>query len=208
MNRFRDIHEERLTHRLEAFSDIVMGFSLAQMSLNFVIPNRAAEVYTNPTQLIAFAFTFLLVSLTWYAHHRLFDYFFVPRADTITLNFVTLALVVWLVYQLQIYARFATTSDHTFAATSYIVTFAIVWTLLAVLYARCARILWPELRLDDRRGAVMSIGRIGCIGAGTLVAVAVLLLLHLPVEISFWLIPVWATLWRLSAPRALARIEA
>ncbi|MBV8375095.1 MAG: DUF1211 domain-containing protein [Candidatus Eremiobacteraeota bacterium] len=205
--RFRDVHEERLTHRLEAFSDIVLGFSLAELSLNFVIPPRPEAVYTNVVTPVAFAFTFFIVSLTWYAHHRLFEYFFVPRVSTIVLNFVTLGLVVWLVYQLQVYARFANTIHHAFAATSYIVSFSVVWTMLGVMYAVCVKLRWPEIGVADRHAGVFAIGRIGSVGIGTLLTVMVLRALRWPPEISFWFIPVWAVAWRAGAARFL-RTEA
>ena len=204
--RFRDVHEERLTHRLEAFSDVVLGFSLAQTSLNFVIPHRAVQVYSDPTALIAFAFTFFVVSTTWYAHHRLFDYFFVPRVPTITLNFTMLGSVAWLVYQLQVYARFARTPDHRFAATSYIATFALAWMLLALLYVLCVRIRWSDLDVQERREGILQIGRIGSIGAGTAVTITLLTVLRLPAEIAFWLIPAWGAAWRAVSRPLLARV--
>ena len=66
------------------------------MSLNLALPRHAMNIYTQPFALAAFAFTFLVVSLLWYSHNRLFEYFFVPTPLTVALNFVTLALVVWL----------------------------------------------------------------------------------------------------------------
>lgn len=53
-----------------------------------------------------------MVSILWYSHHRLFEYFFIPRLSTIALNFVTLGSVVWFVFQLQVYARFEPTHDR------------------------------------------------------------------------------------------------
>ena len=71
-------HDERYTHRLEAFSDVVIAFSLAQMSLNFGIPHRASDVYTHPVALTAFAVTFAVIVAFWWSHHRLFAEYFVP----------------------------------------------------------------------------------------------------------------------------------
>lgn len=205
--RFKDVHEERLTHRLEGFSDIVLGFSLGEMALNFAIPHRALEVFSNPSAIIAFAVTFLVVSIFWYAHHRLFEYFFVPNTFNIALNFVTLGLVVWLVYELQVYVHFANLADHAVAASSYLVTFAIVWVLLGVLYGASIKVCWLALDPSLRRSGVAAIGRLFVMAAGTLIGVAVFDYAGWPPEICFWLIPVWALLWRAVAPAVLARME-
>jgi hypothetical protein len=37
---------DRSAHRLEAFSDVVIGFSLAQLGLTLVIPAHAIEFVT------------------------------------------------------------------------------------------------------------------------------------------------------------------
>lgn len=90
-----DASDERTLHRLEAFSDIVIGFSLAQLG--------AAEVFTktmtlNASGAIAFFASFAIVCSLWYFHHRLFQSVFVPRALPVVLNFFWLAVVVLLVF--------------------------------------------------------------------------------------------------------------
>ena len=87
--------DERTLHRLEAFSDIVIGFSLAQLG--------AAEVFTktmawNASGASAFFASFAIVCSLWYFHHRLFQNYFVPKALPIVLNFLWLAVVVLLVF--------------------------------------------------------------------------------------------------------------
>lgn len=84
-----------------------MGFSLAQMSLSFIIPAHAAEVYTHSAAPIAFVLTFTIVASTWYSHHWLFERLFVPTPFTLFVNFATLASLIWLVYQFQVYLHFA-----------------------------------------------------------------------------------------------------
>ena len=90
-----DASDERTLHRLEAFSDIVIGFSLAQLG--------AAEVFTktmslNASGALAFFASFAIVCSLWYFHHRLFQSVFVPRTLPIILNFAWLANVVLLVF--------------------------------------------------------------------------------------------------------------
>jgi uncharacterized membrane protein len=201
--RFKDAHEERLTHRLESFSDVVIGFSLAQLSLNFAVPAHPADVYRDPRALSAFVVTFTILSATWYAHHWLFDRYFVPRGSTIVVNFATLASIVWLIYQLQLFIHFGSTPNDQFAAISYLVTFAVTWCLLGLLYALSVRLCWPMIPAEDRRTALYKTGRLVIIGVGTLLAIAAAIVLHLRIENVFWIIGVWALLWRLVSRRAL-----
>ncbi|MGB8519948.1 MAG: TMEM175 family protein [Candidatus Tumulicola sp.] len=197
VGRFSDAHAQRFTHRLETFFDIVLGLSLGMMSLNLALPHHAINVYTQPFALAAFAFTFLVVSILWYSHNRLFEYFFVPTPLTIALNFVTLALVVWLVYQLQVFVHFQGTVEETVAAASYIVTFSAVWLLLMALYLICMRIRWNEIGTDEQRIGVMSVARLGSIGFGSLVTLGLADRLGWPSVVVFASIFVWAALGRI-----------
>jgi hypothetical protein len=143
--RFLNERDERYTHRLEAFSDVVIGFSLAQLSLNFVI------------------------AVFWWALHRLFDEVFVPTRLTVVLNFINLGLLIWLIYELQLWVRFEGTADHVRATVSYVVTYAVVYGLLGILFAICARLRWEDLDAEQRARAVGSIGRIAGVNLGTLI---------------------------------------
>jgi hypothetical protein len=49
MNESKDETEQRLIRRLESFSDIIIGFSLAQLALSLAIPkNGALGLLENP----------------------------------------------------------------------------------------------------------------------------------------------------------------
>lgn len=101
---FREEPEERVVHRLEAFSDIVIGFSLAELTLNLTLPRDALSLFTtNWLPLAAFGMTFAIVSGMWWAHHRLFTHYFVPTTLNIVLNFLSLSGVMFLVYSLQVW---------------------------------------------------------------------------------------------------------
>lgn len=103
MNDSRDETQQRLIHRLEAFSDIIIGFSLAQLALSLAIPkNGAAGLLQHPEPLIAFIITFALVCGMWWAHHKLFVHYFVPIPVMVVLNFITLAGVSFAVYSVQL----------------------------------------------------------------------------------------------------------
>ncbi len=89
---------ERTVHRLEAFSDIVIGFSLAQLGASLAFTK---SLTLDIPGVIAFLLAFAIICSLWYFHHRLFDGIFVPSALPIILNFAWLAIVVLLVFVAQ-----------------------------------------------------------------------------------------------------------
>jgi uncharacterized membrane protein len=91
----RNESEKETVHRLEAFSDIVIGFSLAQLGATLIF-NK--ENTLDLGGLLTFFASFAIVCSLWYFHHRLFQSVFVPKALPIVLNFVWLAVVVLLVF--------------------------------------------------------------------------------------------------------------
>ncbi len=193
--------DERLTHRLEAFSDVVIGFSLAEMSVNLAIPQHASDVYAHGVALVAFAWTFSVIAAFWWSHHRLFDGYFVPTRATVTLNFVALAVLVWLVYELQVFVRFADTAEHAAAAIPYVLTYSAMYLVLAALFILCARIRWVDLDVVQRRQGMNSIGRILAVGLGPLAGLAVCRAFGLSPEWSLFGILVAQALWRLAFRR-------
>lgn len=178
-----------------------MGFSLAQMSLSFVIPAHAVDVYAHVAAPLAFLATFTIVASTWYAHHWLFEHLFVPTPATIFVNFAMLASLIWLVYQLQVYVHFAPTNQSQFATMSYLLTLAVTWLLLGVLYAMCLRLRWDALSGDHRRVAVFKTGRIAIIGLTAGASTLVLWALHQRVETAFFVMVAAGAAWRVVARR-------
>ncbi len=175
------------------------------MSLNFGIPRQASDVYTRPVALTAFAVTFAVIATFWWSHHRLFAEYFVPRRSTVFLNFVDLGLLVWLVYQLQLFVHFEGTPSATTAVVSYVLTYALVCLVHGSLVFVCVRIRWPELDAQERRRGVGSTGRVLSVALGTLFGLAIFLPLGWP-EWAFLGIIVGQVLWRLTAPAIIKRL--
>lgn len=149
----RDESEERFTRRLEAFSDIVIGFSLAQLGASLTL-SAEGDFFSNPLKLTAFLFPFAIICSLWFFHHRLFAYVFVPKTLPVILNFVWLAAVVLLVFASEAYMRPLNNS----VVYAYFACYAVVYALLAVQnllgmrYAR-ERQDWSA-RVRGLRGAV------------------------------------------------------
>ena len=123
----RDESEKETVHRLEAFSDIVIGFSLAQLGATLIFNKQNA---LDLGGLLTFIASFAIVCGLWYLHHRLFQSFFVPKALPVVLNFVWLAVVVLLVF------ASVHTSGSGFAERNpvqlYFVLYAAAYAILAV----------------------------------------------------------------------------
>lgn len=144
----RDESEKEVIHRLEAFSDIVIGFSLAQLGLSLTIPEHGRDLFLHvrgATGLIALCITFVLVCGVWWMHHRLFRHLFVPTPANIIANFAALGGVIFLAYSMQVLVHVHFTDPVAFA----LYTGSYGWIM--VLFALMA---WNGIRLRrDRLGA-------------------------------------------------------
>jgi uncharacterized membrane protein len=148
----RDESEQEVIRRLEAFSDIVIGFSLAQLALSLTMPERSASQLflhvRGTSSLLGFGITFVLICALWWTHHRLFRQYFVPTAVGIVLNFAALGGVVFLAYALQVFVHFGMRDTAAFLmyTGSYGYILAIFATLIWIgLHARGAR-MEPRVR--------------------------------------------------------------
>lgn len=167
---YDDVDAPRLRGRLEAFSDIVIGFSLAQTGAALVFPQSAFEIWTRPSALISYLITFFIISTAWLLHNRLFTYFFVPQRIPIILNFTMLCMLGLMIYGLQVFLHFGPSPA---GAALYFTSLALMYGLLGALFAIGVRARNNELsvrqRAEGRRQAV----RLLAISAGAAIGVAV-----------------------------------
>jgi len=145
--------EERFTHRLEAFSDLVFGFSLSLLATRLDIPETQAEVFA-PTRWATFVITFGMICAIWLAHYRIFRHHFVARTPDVIVNFVFLFGIAVLPYAVQTLLRFGSGD----ATLLYFGDFGLVLAALATL--RWRELLQRrgdpdvEIRLREWRGTV------------------------------------------------------
>lgn len=144
-----DESEQHLVHRLEAFSDIVIGFSLAQLGLSLTIPKHASDIFSHvhgATGIFAVVITFGLICAVWWAHNRLFRHLFIPSAPNILANFAALCGVIFLAYSMQLLVR----ADFQDRVAYCMYTGSYGWIMLLFSF-----IAWNGLRV---RGARMNAG--------------------------------------------------
>jgi len=145
---------ERFTHRLEAFSDLVFGFSLSLLATRLDIPADSSQIFET-TRWSTFIITFTIICVFWLAHYKIFRQHFVPEVPDVAINFIFLLGIAILPYALQIYLRFANDRN---ALVFYFGDFTLVFAALATL--RWRALLQrrgdpePDLRLREWRATV------------------------------------------------------
>jgi hypothetical protein len=145
---------ELVVRRLEGFSDIVIGFSLAQLGLSLVIPPHAIDFVVRPLGLVAFFITFAVVVRFWWTHFRLFRSYFEPNRVMMTLNFVALAGLVAQVFALQLYLHFVPIGEGMVAARIYFGFFVASYGVLAAMFLVGMLYRWRVLSLGERKSGV------------------------------------------------------
>jgi uncharacterized membrane protein len=120
---------ERFTHRLEAFSDLVFGFSLSLLATRLDIPADPSQIF-EATRWATFIITFGTICMLWLAHYKIFRHHFVPQVPDVAINFIFLLGIAVLPYAVQTFLRFTRDRD---ALTLYFGDFALVFGALATL---------------------------------------------------------------------------
>lgn len=124
-------HERHTRGRLESFSDIVFGFSLAQLALTLPPPLHFTSVRW--LDMLVFAFTFAFISFIWWRHHVIFRDYFVPDTLSIILNFVLLAAVALMAYALQAYLH---GHEATAPVALYAAVFGVMFLTMGLMVGR------------------------------------------------------------------------
>ncbi|HWT07437.1 MAG TPA: TMEM175 family protein [Xanthomonadales bacterium] len=134
---------QRFTRRLEAFSDIVFGFALAQSAVALEVPKNLADFGSHRTELVYFVITFVLIAQFWLIHYRIFHYVFLARTTDVVLNFLLLGTVALLPYALRIWIHFPET---VIGGVAYALALGGGFTLVTVLELRGMRGLTGAMR--------------------------------------------------------------
>jgi uncharacterized membrane protein len=144
----------RAAHRLEAFSDIVIGFSLAEIGLSLVLPAHAVDFVARPTAIFAFVVTFVVVVRFWWVHDLIFEHYFVPNRAMTAVSFVALASLILQVFCLQLYLHFVPLNEGAVASRIYFAFFAISYGVQGLMLALGLLYRRHELTLPLRRTAL------------------------------------------------------
>ncbi|HEV2803794.1 MAG TPA: TMEM175 family protein [Chthoniobacterales bacterium] len=149
---------EGFTRRLEAFGDLVFGFSLSLLAIRLELPAKVEDIF-EAARWGTFVITFGIVCVFWLAHYRVFRYQFVARGPDVVLNFVFLFGIAIMPFTVQTFLRFMPNQD---AILLYFGDFALIFAALATL--RCRALLQrrgdadAQIRLKEWRETVRQYG--------------------------------------------------
>lgn len=160
--------------RLEAFSDIVIGFSLAQAAINLVVTGSVESFFAHPLGIAAYLATFALVARMWWVHSKIMHRFFEPNRIMIALNFAALASLGLMIFALQLWMHRGNDVDgQMLALRFYFLCFGATVGLMAVMRALGVRYRWEHLQVAERRHA-MRLSMLALISCVAMVAGALL----------------------------------
>ncbi len=94
-------HRTREISRIEAFSDVVFGFSLTLLVVSLEVPRTYTDLIADMRGFVPFAVCFALLAQVWWMHHNFFRRYGLDDALTATLNFVLLFVVLFYTYPLK-----------------------------------------------------------------------------------------------------------
>jgi uncharacterized membrane protein len=166
--------DERLTSRLEAFGDLVFGFSLSLIALRLDVPSRVEEIF-DPTRWSTVIFTFALICRFWLEHYRIFRHHFVVRTSEMVVNFMFLFGIAILPYAVQTFLRFERLllPFSLYLGDLILVVATLSFLRVRGLRQRCADADDEEGRLRDWRRSVAQL-------AGAAMAACLLVAMHRP----------------------------
>lgn len=146
---------DRFTNRLEAFSDLVFGFSLSLLATRLDVPSTP-EGILDKSKGVALLVTFALICVLWVQHSRVFQHHFVAHQFDVVVNFLFLFGLALLPYVLQTFIRFQLEPS---ALLLYLGDLSLIFTALATLQLRGLLRRDPEMndgvRLREFRRTVI-----------------------------------------------------
>lgn len=138
----------REVSRLEAFSDVIFGFSISLLVVSLEAPKSYAELLEMLHGFLPFAICFAIFMMIWWEHHRFFKRYAMQDATTIALNIGLMFVVLFYVYPLKYMFTLVTGGGHreSIPPSGYGVLFSVygigftaVFWLLAALYHHAHR---------------------------------------------------------------------
>ncbi len=87
--------------RIEAFSDVVFGFSLTLLVVSLEVPHTFSQLMADMRGFVPFAVCFALLAQVWWLHHNFFRRYGLDDSVTAILNFILLFVILFYTYPLK-----------------------------------------------------------------------------------------------------------
>jgi len=134
--------------RIEAFSDVVLGFALTLLVVSLEVPRNFSELHEAFRGFIPFAIGFAILLTVWHSHYVFFRRYGMHDQFTIVLNSILLFVILFYVYPLKFLFSALVSQVHGQEAASRIASaghamelmvlyglgFAAVYILLGLMY--------------------------------------------------------------------------
>lgn len=188
--RYANARDARFSERLESFVDIVIGFSLAELTLGLTIQAHLTPEWLFLV-LVGFGWSFAMTCWIWMLYRSISEDFFVPTRPMIALHLVGLSCVMLLLLGVQFVMRFAVVgsllADANLATTFYFVILAIVLAVCGAQFLLGRHLRGDALDPVVARKGVETAYRL--LTMATFVAVAIAFLPGRGVKASLILLP-------------------
>jgi uncharacterized membrane protein len=103
--------QRHLARRLESFGDVVFGFTISQLVLQFPLPVVPTDLVAHSFRYVVYFITFALIALLWLGYHRVLSTAYAPTPADLSLTFVFLMFVGLTPYAMYAYLHFLTSVD-------------------------------------------------------------------------------------------------
>lgn len=131
----------RSTDRLEYFSDAIFAIAITLLVIDISVPHVASEalwssLVANWTQFFAFALSFVVIAMTWTAHHRMFRVMTGYDQQLVLLNLGLLFCVAFVPYPTKLISEYGGEDVTSVALYAVVVMMLSVLPLAMWAYAR------------------------------------------------------------------------
>ena len=165
--------------RLEAFSDVIFGFSISLLVVSLEAPKSYEEMMETLRGFLPFTICFFIFIMIWWEHHRFFKRYALQDATTIILNILLMFVVLFYVYPLKFMFSLVTGQLHggrgsippggfRVLFSVYGVGFTAVFWLLSAMYFHALRrrekLHLNEVELIDTRETMVDTFFMGLFG--------------------------------------------
>ncbi len=154
-------NQRHLARRLESFGDVVFGFTISQLALQFALPNVPSDLLAHRFSYAIYAITFTAIALLWLGYHQILSATYAPMPVDIALTFTFLAFTGLVPYAMYAYLHFITSEEGVrYGLGAYLIcalgTTATATMLRARNYYRGARYLEPDERFRAFRRVILT----------------------------------------------------
>jgi uncharacterized membrane protein len=99
-------NQRHLAHRLESFGDVVFGFTISQLALQFPLPMHPRDLVNNWYGYVTYTVTFTAIAILWLSYHRILSSTYVPTPIDLIFTFGFLAFTGLVPYAMFAYLHF------------------------------------------------------------------------------------------------------